>query len=62
MVKILEKFESDLKVRAKEICKAFEAISEKYRERLTSAEEVVAMETYKNNLQLDMSQLQRNLE
>lgn len=55
MISILWKFECDLKVRSMNICETFEKISVKYKERLTTAEEVVAMEQYKNNLQLDMS-------
>ena len=57
MISILWKFECDLKTRAQHICDTFRKIADKYKEKLTNAEEVVAMETYKNNLQLDMSQL-----
>ena len=58
---ILWKFECDLKVRAKTICENFEEIRTYYKRELTSAEDVVEMERYKNNLQSDMSHLQRNL-
>lgn len=44
-----------------QICENFEEIAKFYDKILESAEDVVEMETYKNNLQLDMSLLQRNL-
>ena len=61
IISILWKFECDLKVRAQYICENFQEIAAFYDKQLDSAEAVVEMETYKNNLQLDMSSLQRNL-
>ena len=48
-------------MRAKTICENFEEIRTYYKRELTSAQDVVEMERYKNNLQSDMSHLQRNL-
>ena len=61
IVNTLWKFEQDLKVRAQSICGSFEEIAGNYDKNLESAEDVVEMETYKSNLQLDMTVLQRNL-
>ena len=50
IVEVLKKFESDLQVRAMKTCESFQEISDKYQESLTTAEEVVDMETFKSNL------------
>lgn len=50
-----------MKGRAKSICERFDEIAKKYDKALQTAEDVIEMETYKNNLQLDMQVLQRNL-
>lgn len=61
IISILWRFELDLKTRAKSICENFDEIAKFYDKTLETAEDVVEMDTYKNNLQLDMSLLQRNL-
>lgn len=61
IIAILRKFENDLKDQAKSIGENFQEIAVYYDKSLETAEDVVEMETYKNNLQLDMSILQRKL-
>lgn len=61
IVAILRKFENDLKDQAKSIGENFQEIANYYDKNLETAEIVVEMETFKNNLQLDMSILQRKL-
>lgn len=50
IISILWKFECDLKTRAMQICENFDDIAKFYDKNLESAEDVVEMETYKNNL------------
>ena len=57
IISTLWKFEQDLMVRAQSICQNFEEIAGNYDKVLETAEDVVEMETYKSNLQLDMTVL-----
>lgn len=57
IIKILWKFESDLKSRAQQICERFSEIACNYDKKLETAEDVIEIESYKNNLQLDMQML-----
>ena len=52
IVKILQKFEYDLSTRSENICGNFQEIADHYNKRLETAEDVVEIENYKNNLQL----------
>ena len=50
MISILWKFECDLKTKAQSICQNFEEIAQEYDKNLVTADDVVEMEAYKNNL------------
>jgi len=57
MISILWKFECDLKTKAHSICDTYEEIAREYDKSLETADQVVAMEAFKNNLTTDMQVL-----
>ena len=58
---VLSSFEEALRVNTAELCSNYEVILERIGKTLTTAEEVVAMDNYKNRLLMDMATLQRKL-
>ena len=61
MIAILKCFEADLTEKTALLCDEFRGIAERLDKHLETAEEVVEMDNYKNNLLLDMAKLQRKL-
>lgn len=57
MIQVLKSFENDLSTKTAKLCEEFRQISEQLDKHLTTAQEVVEMDNYKNNLLLDMSKL-----
>ena len=58
---VLSSFEEALRVNTQELCTNYEGILEKIGKTLNTAEEVVAMDSYKNRLLMDMATMQRKL-
>ena len=50
IIAILWNFETDLKNRAKQICERFAEIARRYDKKLETADDVIEIESFKNNL------------
>ena len=57
MIEVLTSFEADLSAKTASLCEEFQEISDELDKNLKTAQEVVEMDNYKNNLLLDMSKL-----
>lgn len=61
MISILKCFQDDLTEKTAGLCEEFRSIAEHLNKNLETAEDVIEMDNYKNNLLLDMAKLQRKL-
>jgi hypothetical protein len=61
MIALLQCFQDDLTEKTAALCEEFRTIADYLDKTLETAEDVVEMDNYKNNLLLDMAKLQRKL-